>query len=269
MAESRDQDLLEGLAKALGLGAILLPVAGAVLRFIAFITGIPLTASPYLLAWSAPVTQLAATGLRGLFPSILLMALFLLLLFAVRRWPLWKLSSSAEARLEAFRLRNRMPGLGLSLALLVVITFFLASWPTGIVGILGGMASSFYLSSLIDHPDPWRLRNLWPLVVAVLALGAVSSGLSSDWGGVEVGDYRFKAEVSTVATDGLYAALGESNESLYLMDCKNPGRVVAVSKSGVVGFRFQHAKPTSLIAQSPFEIVFRHKSIAVGFRPPC
>ena len=53
MAESRDQDLLEGLAKALGLGAILLPVAGAGLRFIAFVTGIPLTASPYLLAWSA------------------------------------------------------------------------------------------------------------------------------------------------------------------------------------------------------------------------
>lgn len=118
-------------------------------------------------------------------------------------------------------------------------------------------------------PNPWRLRNLWPLVLAILAIGAISSGLSSDWGGVEVGDYRFKPDASSVTSDGLYAALGESTDSFYLMDCGHSGRVVAVSKSEVIGFHFQHAKAASLIAGSPFEIIFGHKSIAVGFRPPC
>jgi len=70
MDRPASHDALETLAKLLALGVVLLPVAGAALRFIAFATGIPLTVPAYQLAWSAPVDQLAATGLAGLYPSV-------------------------------------------------------------------------------------------------------------------------------------------------------------------------------------------------------
>jgi hypothetical protein len=267
--EIRATDLLEASAKGLALGAVLLPLAGAGLRLIAFATGTPLSASPYQLAWSAPVVQLAATGLSGLFPSFMLIVLMVLLLFTVRRIPVHRFSPGTEASLEAFRMKWRKPGLAADALLLLVLLFFLFSWPTGIIGLISSGAIAFLIAGLVDHPEPWRLRHWWPLIVLVLANGAITSGLSGDLGGIQVGDYRFKPDASNIATDGRYAVLGESGDALYLFDCNHHGKVVGVAKTEVIGFRFQTPKERSATSQAPYDLIFRHRSVEVGFRPPC
>src|SRR5947207_3393693 len=78
------RDLLEASGKALALAAVLLPVAGAALRFIAFEAGGPLTVSSYQLAWTAPIQQLAATGLAGLYSYVLVLGLIALIIWSSR-----------------------------------------------------------------------------------------------------------------------------------------------------------------------------------------
>jgi len=264
--ERSGRDLLEASGKALALAAVLLPVAGATLRFIAFQTGGPLSTSAYQLAWTAPVDQLAATGLAGLFPSLFYVAVVVMAILAFR-----VLDRLFPRRHLPHERSKRSRFLAAAAILAVALIGFLAfgDWPTGVVSLVAGGLVGTIVVRVSNVPQPWRLRHTWPVVVTLLATAALTSGLTGYLGGVQVGDYTFKRDAASVASNGTYAQIAESADLLYLWDCRRAGYIVGISKGLVVGLRTQPGAAKSAREQTLFDLLVRRKSLAIGFQPPC
>jgi len=155
------------------------------------------------------------------------------------------------------------------LAFLTVFIVVTAQWPTGVISILSGFLLGTFAGRLAKVPEPWRLRHTWPAIVLIVATGAVTSGLTGNLGGIEVGAYHFKADALSITSDGTFGKLGESADLVYLWDCRNAGYVLGIAKNEIVGFQTTRAKDGSVTQQTLFDLIVRKKAIAVGFQPPC
>ena len=251
---------VEGIGKAAALGVILLPVAGAVLRLIAFSTG-NVAVSPLLLAWSAPISQLVATALSALRSTALLLLLFALSIVGLRlyarlmgselwKWPHWfKWPISEELRRELaqpewFRIPSPwvVPArilLGLIAILLgLAVVWLLASmpdWPYALVALPGAVIITA-IAALVSRPgDRARLRQTWPAVVAAVIFPAIAQGIGGGLVGTPVGHYSFKSELAGVVSDGDFQELGQSGNDLILASCDSPTRSVVRVPEGEIG----------------------------------
>ena len=156
-----------------------------------------------------------------------------------------------------------------ALMVAVLILLLFAPWPTAPISLAGGMFVGQFAYGIRRLPQPWRLRHTWPIIVATLAVSAVASGLSGNPGGIAVADFSLRQEAQNVTPNGVYAQVAESANIVYLWDCKQPGRVVGISRNDIVGFQTRPPKNVANIERTPFELIVRHRPIAVGFQPPC
>jgi len=283
---STTADYVEGVGKSVALVALLLPVAGVLIRYIAFSTGDLVGASPSQLAYSASVSQLVTTALFGLQLTAIYFAGYFgfVELLHVRN----QLVHRRLARDGAKQLRHRPPlersrwqwlllraplvVMGTTAIVATVLTAVLLAltpdWPYSLIAALGVAAVLLTARVVVRGPErpPRKLRYIWPVAVVGIAIPAVANGLSGTLAGTPVGDYTFSSALASVVSDGKYRELGDANGQLYLQRCFD-GRVVRVQTGDLKGVVFQ--RPTGSGSPSLVDIIAKGKKLTVGFQRSC
>jgi len=241
-------DPIELAAKIIALTAALLPPSGILARAIAFQMSFgPEWAIP--MAWSAPLPQLAVTGLLSI-GLVVPTGFFLWLSWnrEVRRHARWRqrLSPQPDRRrgradwlVELWTSRLVNP---LTLAAALALVLFSPAFPTAIVGLpLGALAAIGPLVSWRHRPQR-RFRDIWWVVVAVVLVADVTSGiLGSSLVGFIQADYEF-SPASTTMVNGSYQELGEADGFLYLQKC-GTDNIYAVNAGAVASIHERPAQP--------------------------
>jgi len=222
-------DALELSGKVLALMAVLLPAGGFLVRAIAFsITfgsewGVPL-------AWSAPLPELAVTGL---------MSLLLALPFPLVLWYLWHLEQRRERGLPAFSPRaKRLMRVWSVVSLLTfpIFFFFTPGWPSPILS--GLLVVPVVLGPYLSWRGPRkRFRDIWWVVVVVVLMTDVIGGLAGVVLGFQPAEYQFNSTVAKGVSNGTYVQVGEADGLLYLQRCGERA-IYAIATPAVSSIRY-------------------------------
>lgn len=241
----RSFDPFEMGAKVAALGAALLPAGGFVSRAIAF----QITFGgdwAVQLAWSAPLPQLAVTGLL----SVLLVAPVPILL-----WVVWRAEVRREARMRrpprpSTKPPNRrdllvavgmmvsgLVGMGAALILIPAFPSQLLSSPLGPLVLYGAR----YTWRRYGRP---RLRDIWWVVVLVILFADVSGGILGFVPIFTKADYQFSPAVSSRMVNGSYQQVGEADGFVYLNKC-GTNQIYVVNDQAIASAQQQHPAITT------------------------
>lgn len=203
---------------------LMLPVTGAVLRFVSYrLAGFP---DPIGLAVTAPVGELAATGIA----PVLISASFLALSWV---W-LTLLSRGAAAKLP---LRPFVAGIALASVLLALVI--------GPVMAVFQFTISVSSSYVMQHGHLTRQWRGSGVALALFFLFA-AAGAAFAWndGPLPPAAYRF----TDSSLDGNYVLLAHDDGTQFLGDCVHRGSVLAVATSIVVTARYTPRTPMGPMA---------------------
>jgi len=241
-------DALELGGKVLALMAALLPAAGFLVRAIALSIpfgpewGVPL-------AWSAPLPQLAATGL---------FSLLIALPAPLGLWLAWRLEYLRERTESPSRRTLRLLNVALILGLIVMVTsvlfspgwpVILSSTPLGVLLVIGTQLS------WRGRPRR-RFRDIWWVVALAVLLTAVVGGFNGFVLTFQPARYEFDANVTQAVHDGMYLQLGEADGVTYLQRCGDNKSVFAVSDRAISSITYvQSGVPQAALGPSLMAVI--------------
>jgi hypothetical protein len=251
-AETQPFDPIEMSGKVIALMAALLPAGGFLTRAIAFtITFGPDWAVP--LAWSAPLPQLAVTGLYSL---------LLALPVPVALWLAWRREIARESRDNRLSLPDRLErriirhgGLMVAVGVAVVLVdfFLLPGWPIQLFGL--AMVVPLILGPRLSWrgKDRRRFRDVWWVVVLVVLIADVIGGLTGLLVGFVEADYEFDPSATSVAVNGSYQQLGEADGFAYLQKCGS-SQIYVVNDRAIDSIR-QRQLPSGSVGVSLIQVL--------------
>jgi hypothetical protein len=224
-----DPDLLVTGGKLLALVTAFLPVTGFLIRWISFGANPSTSGAADTLAWSAPITQLAATGL----PSV---AIALLIVVVVGL-------SDRIARLPPHEYGFSWL---LVLALVVFLGFFgyvvaTSPWPFAVLTVfaaLVGVGIGLWGRRLSQRGLPLTYRHGWLLAVPIMVVASAAIGLEGTPAGTTSAGFTFVT--GSQMGDGQYLELGEGGASVFLQSCSGRpaldavGQTTVLSETGIV-----------------------------------
>ena len=209
MIAAERTDLLAIGGKLAALVTALLPVAGFLSRLFSFGSNPTTSGAAENLAWSAPISQLAATGFFAV-----ILAAFVALLAAGGEW-IDHLPTPGPRWFYMVLLAVILAGLTL-----------LAPWPYLILFV----AMSCYVIFLgrAVHRLRRQARRLtdthaWWATILVMGVAAICYGLLTNPDGVTVAKYVFAA--NSQLANGKYAQLGEDGATIFIQSCDRPAAV--------------------------------------------
>jgi len=257
---STERDPVEVVAKAIGLFILLLPATGILMRVVAFsAAGIE---SPWLLATSAPVSDLATTAAMNAWIVVVGAVLIVSLLRIQGR------SRGQPRSIEQLgSLVQSQWRLYISLAAAVtIVAAFLPDWPSSGAAIYEGVAAGSIAPVILGQTGRISVNSL---VITALVLMLLYCGLLALGGagiGSDIATYTFdRAKVGTA--DGQYARLGESGSITYLQSCASH-ELIGVASGAIATIKPTKAKQPSDRA-SLVDVVFSHKSLSLGYQVRC
>ncbi len=252
--------LLEMVGTLLAIAGVLLPVTGLAARIAAFST-LPFDSNSrwfFVVAWSAPLTELA---LWGFLASLIALGGLALFYFVIGLFAHPRVRSQPPPTRRATRTVR-----GIGIVLLMAWLLFTPSFPAFWIFIL-----ACFLASLITRRSVVEVRHLrlaeswWVFAVFLIVAGAVL-GLTGTVPGSAVATYRFKAEIQPVVTDGQYDRLGEADSFAVLSRCGTSGRTVLIADNEILSI-----SPASGSNQgfgpSLFDVFVHGRRIAIGYQP--
>jgi len=192
---------------AILVSAVMVPVTGAVVRWVAFF---PVFEHPAQLAVTLPPGELALFGIIPVLATILLVALSVIVALGLRR------------------VHQR---LGIA-AMVVAALFFAALAATGFLVALPYIALAviaYYLAQRIAWQRPFRTA----VVAAALVIAFVSAGIATGLRTTpsEPGRYEFASRVSI--SDGQYLEIAHDDATAWIAPCNRRGVVVRVAYTDV------------------------------------
>ena len=253
--ESADRnDLLAIGGKLATLVAVLLPVAGFIIRYVAFSLNPATEASAEVLAWSVPISQLAATGGFSVVVALFVVAVAGLS-DQIDRLPG---PSHAHASLVAKGL------LTISVAGLLVLPWSLAL-ELAFGGAIG-LGMGLWGRRLSRTDRRMTFAHGWWLAGPILLMAASACGLGANPDGITVANYTFAG--SAHLRDGTFAQLGESGTTIYLQSCRQPSVVDAVNADEVL-LRADITSSDRRSSPSLVSMILQHEPPDAGYRLPC
>jgi hypothetical protein len=267
---------LETAARVLPVAVLMLPIMGAVYRWISFSYGQPYV--PAVVAVHMPVADLAmVAATEGLVRPLLAMP-FLLLSVAMLRYLHPHMPPGVTfADLLSFRYRRlfRSPRrIGLFIAFLIPWLLLLAALVARgmltviellqpllvlLLVLVGGVPLLWYLG---QPPQPPPMRRTIPIVALLVIVGAILAGLVPNRAGSIVADLKTVDGASL--SSGRYVILGEVDGMVWLLPCSNPSAAIQASTQTIALKTLVrvHPKPPS----SVWGDIFIPPS---GFTPAC
>lgn len=250
-------DLIGMTGRVLAAGAVMLPVAGFVVRWVAFSSS-PVTAGVSgLLAWNAPLGQLATTGLQ---PVVI--SLSAVLFAGVVGGPPNQPEPNRRTRVVYAEV-----------ALFVLATAFvwvLSPWPLLIL-LVSVYATALILALLARR---WRgqgrrvtLTHGGWLVLPLLIIGTVGFGFGVNPDGTTIATYTFSPSPGIVA-NGRYIELAETATVVFLQKCPKPSSVESVNFDEIL-LRTNITNVTRDPSPTVFGLLFQGEPLDAGYRPTC
>jgi hypothetical protein len=155
----------------------------------------------------------------------------------------------------------------IGLALLVLLLILAPAWPVMVLAIGGAIFADLLLRSHLRTAGRLLVAEVWPAVFVVLVYGAVLWGIAGVIP-VNASQYWFRSDVASLLQNGRYVELGEAGTSLYLQDCARPhDPVIKVDSSSVLMVRARSGG--SQLGPALWEVLFRGKPVALGYKSPC
>jgi lysylphosphatidylglycerol synthetase-like protein (DUF2156 family) len=246
---SADADYLVIGGKLLALITVLLPVAGFVTRWVAFGSNPTTSGAADTLAWSAPIGQLAATGL----PSVVLGLAIVVLV-------------GLSELIERISRPAYLVGLEVVFVLAVfALAFVIAPWP---IAILFALTPLFAIGLKRWERQQGQLtyQHGWLLATPIMLVGAAILGLYGTPTATTVATYTFTA--STHLSDVRYAQLGDDGSFVFLESCNAVPALVLVAQQGILVESHITAGDLHL-APSVAGVVFEGHAWSAGYQTPC
>ncbi len=275
---------LDLLAKAAGLGAAFLPLAGVLSRWAAF-TGHG--AIPAAAAWALPLPDLIAAGTTAVLPSLPGVAIlaFIVWYFAPLDRQLRRAAGESTASLDGYRgrlafvgwigrhspsvLASRRAEFGIWAVVVVVMATYvtaLADAPGAYVQLLAASLATATILVLIVK----RAATFATVAVPVLALVIVGSLASGFWPShvVVAQQITFGAGSSYLAS-GLYVVLGRDDGSYWLLECGSSGRTLEVARSQVLWIEWPADPGQAISYPTSWEIATTDARPSLGLQVDC
>jgi len=251
-----DPDLLVTGGKLLALVTAFLPVTGFLVRWISFGANPSTSGAADTLAWSAPITQLAATGL----PSV---ATALLIVIVVGL-------SDRIARLPPHQPGSKWQLVAAPAFFLGLVGFIVATsaWPYAILSLLGvlcGFGVGLWGRRLRRRGLRLTYRHGWLLALPIMVVGSALIGLEGTPAGTTSAEFTFVTGSHIV--DGRYLHLGEGGASVFLQSCRGRpaldavGQTTVLSETGIVADAQQSPSVIGMLLQG--------KSGFAGYQRSC
>jgi hypothetical protein len=224
--DSQSFDPIEMAAKIVALMAALLPLGGVLARSTAFAIGYGVDwALP--LAWSAPLPELAVTGLY---------CLILVLPIPGILWLDWRLATISDASTTELptsgRQRKSLLLIALGLAL-ILAGWLILPWPVPILSLLLALPLFYGPRLAWRGKRKKRFRDIWWVVVLLVLIADVIGGAVGTLPGVVRASYEFDPSATRSLTNGSYQQLGVADGFLYLQKCGSR-QVYVVDERAVV-----------------------------------
>jgi hypothetical protein len=247
-------DLLAIGGKLAALVAVLLPVAGFVVRYVAFSLNSTTAGVAEVLAWSAPIAQLAATGVLSIGLGLVVVVIA-------------GLSDYIERLPGPSRAHVSLYAAGTATVVAVLLVLWPWTWALSVgLGCSIGGGLGLWDRRLRGRDRHLTFRHGWWLAAPIILAGAVSYGLGSNPDGITLADYTFAG--SAHLQDGTFAQLGESGTTVYVQRCLGSSAIDAVNIDQVL----LRTGITSSDRRSPpsvLSMIFAHEPPGAGYRPPC
>jgi hypothetical protein len=253
---SEKGDLLAIGGKVLPLVTVLLPVAGYLIRFIAFSANSTTSGAADVLAWSAPISQLAVTGLItfGIAVGIVFLASV----------------SELIARLPSPRRRRSVIlALSSSVPILLGAILVLSPWPDAILfaaAVPTAVGLDWWSRRLRRQQRRVTYGHGFVLALPLMLVSAMDSGLVVNPSGITLANYTFTAGAHL--RDGKFVQLGESGTIVYIQSCSRPSSIDSVNLDEIL-IRTGITSRAVKTAPSVVDMVFQQASPDGGYRLPC
>jgi hypothetical protein len=209
-------DFLNPGNTALVVTGIMLPVTGAVVRWVAFLDRF---SHPARMAVTLPAAELALAGIVPVLATLALLGIAAFLSPAVGE-----------------RTKHLWPFI-LGLALLLVLGGLLGGLFVWLIYVPFGVIGYFLITRL---PHEKKLSS--PLVAALLIVAFVLAGLATGMRFTPSAPGAYTFEPGANAVDGPYLRVAEDSDSVFLAPCSQSGVVVEVPTSKVRSVTWQGAR---------------------------
>ncbi len=230
-----------------GVIALLTPALAVVVRLVALSVTAGVGPSIHL-AVSFPVTELTFLGLVELIPYLAIIVVAVVI--APR---LAKLTNNDDVKI-------RIVG---TLVVAGLIVLLLPPFPASLLE-AGGWIIAVYLLHEVSEPDFSWPKILLPAVGLVIALGF---GFGLTYGGGHADHYAFDHTAVANVEDGEFAREAVDDDFFFLLQCRQPGGLVAVPR-GAVSSIVLGSRGADL-GYSLFGILFQGERLNWGLRPGC
>lgn len=233
---------------------VMLPVAGFLIRWVAFGANPTTSGSADTLAWSAPISQLAWTGS----PSVLLALVIVFLagaFDAIRLLP------------EPRRRRTILESAFVAAAF--VFATVAAPWPYMILFVLtvpSAIALGMWARRLRRQQRRLTYRHGWLLAVPIVIGSSAVFGLTGTPPGTTVAAYTFAA--STHLNGSRFVQLGENDTGVLLQPCGASSSLDIVNREDVL-IETAVSSVTHETAPSLLGMAFQHQSADAGYQSSC
>jgi hypothetical protein len=286
VSESATRRNVELLATAVAIGAVLLPVGGVVVRYVAFLS--LSTDNTLELAMGESIGSLAFSGFFAVALSLPYLIGMLILSGAAPLTKQIRVLRPRSNRLARERkhldeaaariwmpLDDKLAPLfrriarwiaDVVVAITLIAVVFGYSWPAAIPVGAALFVAGFALPWLARRRNGFQVAGVGVLAVLVIGLSAVGAGLAGVIGGSDyVAEYDFKADANLPA--GRYVYLAESNGMLVLEGCTTR-RLIAVDESSVAHIT-EVARPHLPRRPNLWEVIVLSRTPIIGYRSKC
>jgi hypothetical protein len=220
-------DVLELAGKVVALAAALMPAGGLVIRFVAFqfAFGDIWSGWPLVIAWSAPLPQLIATGVIVLGPFAIV-TVFMAVIASTR-------ARLAHQQTRQQRSPRHYVAIVVGSAMVLAGMVFGVQFVGEVVAVAALLVFTYGIEVAQRNYKSVQLRHVWFTTVVSLGLMATAGGLVGIAPVLSRANYAFVNAMGTSAADGQYQELGHSDGILYLQKC-GTNQVVAVPTNNVL-----------------------------------
>jgi hypothetical protein len=253
-------DLLIAGGNLVALVTVMLPAAGFLIRLFAFGTNPATSSAADTLAWSAPISQLAYTGLPSVFMALGFTAV-VGLAELIHRLPGPKGSLRRRAQILLLQL--------VPICVFLLVAAVLVPWPEAILVASApptAVAVSTWARRLRKGGRRLTYRDGWMIAALIVLASSLIFGLSGTPPGITTADYQFSA--SSRLRDGRFVQIGDTGNVVFVSRCGAPSALIAVNRSEVLDETIVTGAPT-LFSPSIVGVVFQHQTPVAGYQPPC
>jgi hypothetical protein len=246
--------ILHVIGSVIPLVTALLPVAGFIVRLCAFGSNATTSGAADTLAWSAPISQLAWTGLPTGGVTLAIVALA-------------GLSEAIHRSPPTRRPVEILEGAFIACATVVVVVW--APWPFVMLLVLMfpfAIAVGLWARRLRRAQRQMTYRHGWLLALPVLLVSSAAAGFSGTPVGTTSARYTFA--VDSRLPGGQFAQLGGDGSVVFLGRCGAGSSIDAVNRSDIV-IASDVAGSASQYAPSLVGMAFEHQQPDAGYQPPC